>query len=112
MWLEQVGYLPLPNIPQWGNAWDDLNVIIARKFGSTHGGVRAFFFYDGSLVGYDVPDGDGSTSIQALRLADNEVDIRYQLHGASVGFADVRFQLTDNNSLIRLDPIPPASLRG
>lgn len=108
-WLEQQGYEPLGNGPQWGNGWWDLNVIVARKFGSTHGGLRAFFFDDGVLIGCDVPD--GSTSIQAFRLADNEIDIRYQLHGWSVSFADVRFNLTDSNSLIRLDPLPPTSLR-
>jgi len=110
MWLDQQGYAPLANGPQWGNAWLDLNVIIARKFGSTHSGLRAFFFDDGILIGYDVPDGDGSTRIQAFRLADNEVDIRYYLHGGSAIIADVRFDLT-GNGLARLDPMPPASLR-
>jgi hypothetical protein len=109
-WLEQTGYLPLEGGPQWGNTWNDLNVIVARKFGSAHGGLRAFFFDSGVLIGWDVPDGDGSTSIKAFRLADNEIDIRYQLHGGSASFADVRFQST-TNSLIRMDPLPPASLR-
>jgi serine/threonine protein kinase len=106
LWLEQQGYAPLANGPQWGDAWWILNVIVAR----TQGGLRAFFFDDGILIGYDVPDGDGSTGLQAFRLADNEIDIRYQLHGTSASVADVRFQLT-GNQLVTLDPMPPWQVR-
>jgi hypothetical protein len=110
MWLEQNGYQPVWTDP----VWDDmgtLSVIIARKFGSTQAGLRAFFFVWGTDIGTDVPEGDGSTSVQAFRIGQDEIDLRYRLHGAAASSADVRFQLLYGNELIRLDPMPPAQSR-
>jgi hypothetical protein len=110
MWLEQIGYQPVWNDPGWNDA-GALSVIIARKYGSTHGGLRAFFFVWGTSMGSDVPDGDGSANVQAFRLGMDEIDLRYQLQGTSASTADVRFQWIDGNQLVRLDPIPPAQYR-
>jgi serine/threonine protein kinase len=107
LWLEQNGWQTLNTGPGWGYG---LNVIIARKFGATSGGIRAFFFNQNYYTGNDVPDGDGSTSLEALRLAPDLIVIRYHLESATASVADVRFHL-DNNKLIRLDPIPPAQYR-
>jgi hypothetical protein len=108
-WLLQQGYTPVAT-SQPGNTYGSLNVIVARPFNSTHKGLRAFFFAPYILIGEDVPDGEGSAGIQAFVLAYNEIDLRYQLHGASMGFADVRFQLL-NNQLLMLDPMPPSQFR-
>jgi hypothetical protein len=111
MWLEQNGYRLVWTDPVWDDT-GTLSVIIARRFGSTHAGLRAFFFIWGTDMGTDVPEGDGSTSVQAFRLAANEIDLRYKLHGAAAGTADVRFQwVYGAKKLVRLDPIPPAQYR-
>jgi hypothetical protein len=110
LWLQQNGWQPLTDGPGWGGSFNSLNVIIARKFGSTSGGIRAFFFNQNYYTGNDVPDGDGSTSLEALRLAPDLIVIRYHLADSQASIADVRFQL-ENNKLIRLDPIPPAQYR-
>jgi hypothetical protein len=110
LWLEQEGYQPLQGGLGWGESYNTLNVILARKFGSTTGGIRAFFFGQDSYIGNDVPPSDGSNSAQAFRLAEDTIDIRYHLVNAPASIADVRFQLV-NNKLIRLDPIPPGQYR-
>jgi eukaryotic-like serine/threonine-protein kinase len=109
-WLLQTGYTPIVT-SQWTQSYGSLNVIIARPFGSTDKGLRAFFFSQGSLIGEDVPGGDGSASVQEFPLAYDEIDLRYQLHGTSASVADVRFQLL-NNRLVMLDPMPPQPFRG
>jgi Protein kinase domain len=109
LWLHQNGWQPLTDGPGWGASYDSLNVIVARKFGVSSG-IRAFFFDQDYYVGNDVPDGDGSTSLEALRLAPDLIVIRYHLAGPQASIADVRFQL-QNNKLIRLDPVPPAQYR-
>jgi hypothetical protein len=108
LWLEQTGWQPLTGGPNWGDT--ALNVILARKFGATSGGIRAFFFGQYTYIGNDVTVADGSTSVQAFRLANDTIDIRYHLENGPASIADVRFQLV-NNKLIRLDPIPPAQYR-
>jgi hypothetical protein len=110
LWLHQNGWQPLTDGPGWGASYDSLNVIVARKFGATSGGIRAFFFDQDYYVGNDVPGNDGSSSLEALRLAPDLIVIRYHLAGSQASIADVRFQL-ENNKLIRLDPIPPAQYR-
>jgi hypothetical protein len=109
LWLEQNGYQPLQNLG-WRESYNSLNVILARKFGSTSGGTRAFFFDQDSYMTTDVPQNDGSNSVQAFRLAEDTIDLRYRLANAASGTADVRFRLVNNN-LIRLDPMPPAQYR-
>jgi hypothetical protein len=109
-WLEQNGYQPTWTDPVWDGI-GTLSVIIARKLGTTPAGLRVFFFVWGTDMGTDVPEGDGSTSVQAFRLGPDEIDLRYTLHGAAASTADVRFQWINDNTLIRLDPIPPARYR-
>jgi predicted Ser/Thr protein kinase len=109
-WLEQSGWAPTV-IGKWSEDSGWLNYIVARKFGAAHGGLRVFFFNQDTYWGSDVPDGQTSADIQAFRLTANVIDVRYHLHGTSVGIADVRFQLI-GNPLVRLDPMPPQQFRG
>jgi serine/threonine protein kinase len=108
-WLEQNGYEPAWTDPAWTDT-RTLSVIIARSLGPP-GTLRAFFFIWGTNMGTDVPDGDGSTSVQAFRLGPDEIDLRYQLQGTTATAADVRFKWLDSDQLVRLDQIPPAQYR-
>jgi serine/threonine protein kinase len=110
LWLEQSGWQPLSDGPAWSDSWGSLNVILARQPGTVNSGIQAFFFNQGTYVGNDVPDGTGSTSLQAFRLAQGMIDIRYKLENAPSSVADVRFQLQDNELFV-LDPMPPAQYR-
>ena len=91
-----------------GRDWGSLNVALARKSGASS--VEAFFFNANTPVGVDVPDYTGSTSPQPYRIDHDTIDIRYKLENAPSGFADVRFQL-QNDQLVRLDSMPAASNR-
>jgi serine/threonine protein kinase len=108
-WLELNGYQPVWTDPAWTNT-GILSVIIARSLGPP-ATLRAFFFIWGTSMGTDVPDGDGSTSVRAIRLGPDEIDLRYQLRGTPASTADVRFKWLDSDQLIRLDPLPPAQYR-
>jgi hypothetical protein len=110
LWLEQDGWQPLNDGPGWNGDWGTLNVILARKSGSTSSGIEAFFFNQNSPVGVDVPDYTGSTSLQAYRLTQDTIDIRYKLENAPSSAADVRFQLQDGE-LFMLDSLPATHYR-
>jgi eukaryotic-like serine/threonine-protein kinase len=108
-WLEQNGWAPTI-IGTWSENSGQLNYIVARKFGAARGGLRVFLFDQDTYWGSDVPDGQTSADVEAFRLTSDVVDIRYHLHGTSISFADVRFQLL-YDKLIRLDPMPPQQFR-
>jgi hypothetical protein len=110
LWLARNGWQVLNTGPGWGESYNTLNAIVARKDRATSGGIRVFFFNQDYYVGNDVPEGDGSTDVEALRTAPNLIIIRYHLTNAPSSVADVRFQL-DTNQLYRLDPVPPAQYR-
>jgi serine/threonine protein kinase len=112
--LGDYSYTPEPN-----SMWDSsapLNEVTGTSAGAADGATRVFFFFDGTYIGSDTPD--GSSGVTVTRLSSTEFLLIYAIYNPSDarccptgGTASVRFSWT-GIKLVSLDPIPPATQRG
>ena len=112
--LGDYSYTPVPD-----SLWDStapLNEVTGLTTGAADGNTRVFFFFDGSYIGSDTPE--GSAGVQVTRLSSTEFLLIYPVYNPSDprccptgGTASVRFSWT-GIELVALDPIPPATQRG
>ena len=104
--------------PDPDESWDSsapLNAIAGQNAGAADGDTRVFFFFDGTYIGSDTPD--GSAGMKVTRLSGTEFLLIYPIYMSSDprccptgGTASVRFSWT-GIKLVSLDPIPTESQR-